>query len=832
MKKVICLMVSLCILISMIQVGEVTVQAGNTTVAALQAKFPNGKYWNSGNPNTYTSAACTHHTPSNVANCSIYGTCGCTYYNGIQCNGFARKVTDEYYGSQFKTWSTSSSINSIKAGDVFYTGNHYAWVIARNGNTLTLGECNWYGACKISWGRALSISGLPSGTIVYVAPYEINDNIVVPATPTITSCSVSGSSITVSWNAVDAATNYSVDFCKVAGDTYNHSYTSTTATTMTKTLEDGLYAVRVEAGNSAGSSGFTSFKYLWVSNNNVPISPEITEVYVDGNNVTVLWDWVDYTNEFSVEFYSTINDSSEFFKVSDNSCTTRLETGRYGVRVFGVNTAGAKSKETDFTYFDLGAVSVKFDACGGSLDNAPKASYAVSSVNGQRGEDQLVIFTGSGTTGTNIYGGEALVDANNKVAEIIREVGNATIPTNGMILSGHRAAYYWIVENIEIGDYVYFDDAANMVYIYTEDAYMVNNKTAIYGGAYGELPVPEKDGYIFKGWFTEPTGGREITSSTVASVSEEHVLYAQWEAEEEYIDATVGVKNDTYRITVNNNLKNGKIIVAGYNGDVLVSVKSHAAAEEDIATVFEGNKIDVVKVLAWEGLPSLKPAMMQEIAKDEFLDASKEVWVLKSELPEGKEIINTKYTYVLTSYAESEESEMEGWDCYSSKWVITGGGDFKYASFPSGFDTNSVYYQTMQTQAKTAYETENTKRVIETTPGGYIYWHWCRNSYTSGPINRWVEDAYKSTSMGNFFTFHAFEDTADVTESDGESCYKYSNANCCKDSYWYYKLPCSICYYTDYSKVFMFKKVQEFETEAYPEGENISNVQEWVCYVE
>ena len=47
------------------------------------------------------------------------------------------------------------------------------------------------------------------------------------------------------------------------------------------------------------------------------------------------------------------------------------------------------------------------------------------------------------------------------------------------------------------------------------------------GEAVGELPVPTRNRYTFKGWFTESKGGEEVTSAYVPETST--VLYAQWE---------------------------------------------------------------------------------------------------------------------------------------------------------------------------------------------------------------------------------------------------------------------------------------------------------------
>ncbi|MBR3200896.1 MAG: InlB B-repeat-containing protein [Mogibacterium sp.] len=49
------------------------------------------------------------------------------------------------------------------------------------------------------------------------------------------------------------------------------------------------------------------------------------------------------------------------------------------------------------------------------------------------------------------------------------------------------------------------------------------------GGTYGKLPSAKRDKYKFSGWFTEPTGGSQVTSDTKFKANEDQTLYAQWE---------------------------------------------------------------------------------------------------------------------------------------------------------------------------------------------------------------------------------------------------------------------------------------------------------------
>ena len=51
----------------------------------------------------------------------------------------------------------------------------------------------------------------------------------------------------------------------------------------------------------------------------------------------------------------------------------------------------------------------------------------------------------------------------------------------------------------------------------------------IYGEKYGPLPVPAKAGYTFEGWYTEKSGGKKVTDSSILQSDETQItLYANW----------------------------------------------------------------------------------------------------------------------------------------------------------------------------------------------------------------------------------------------------------------------------------------------------------------
>ena len=62
--------------------------------------------------------------------------------------------------------------------------------------------------------------------------------------------------------------------------------------------------------------------------------------------------------------------------------------------------------------------------------------------------------------------------------------------------------------------------------------------TVTYGKTYGELPVAERTGYIFRGWYTDSSYQNQIVNSTDVTITSNQTLIAKWEA-------------DTYTVTFN-----------------------------------------------------------------------------------------------------------------------------------------------------------------------------------------------------------------------------------------------------------------------------------------
>lgn len=100
-----------------------------------------------------TSQPCNHDF-DNV------GQYGCNAFDhGIACWGFANKIFYEVFGIRASATERLYDVENIAVGDhVRFNYTHSAIVVARDGNRITLLECNYNGNnCRIQWDRVDAI---------------------------------------------------------------------------------------------------------------------------------------------------------------------------------------------------------------------------------------------------------------------------------------------------------------------------------------------------------------------------------------------------------------------------------------------------------------------------------------------------------------------------------------------------------------------------------------------------------------------------------------------------------------------------------------------------
>lgn len=322
-------------------------QTGGMTLEQLKAKFPQNAYWNhkiqSGhgfvgefihvgpcnNPDGYSWTPCYSHTSSSIP----IGEYDCNEFGGaLQCAGFARKIAYDVYGTYYTNWGTGSIWN-CKAGDVVKYGvtssnqyGHTVMIVERNGNEVTLGECNYASRCMISWNRTVNIGSFSGGITCYIAPsvlptYEYS-------TPVLTSVESTAEGLKVNWNRIKNVPKYTVYY--KSDDVQNWKQLATTVANgyiFKKAVYKKSYTFTVRCRNSNGEiasdfdrNGITG-TYRFV--------PQITAKATKGK-ITVSWDKMATAAKYRL--YIKGGKTKEYAKLLDTTKTSAVfSVGQNGV---------------------------------------------------------------------------------------------------------------------------------------------------------------------------------------------------------------------------------------------------------------------------------------------------------------------------------------------------------------------------------------------------------------------------------------------------------------------------------------------------------------------
>ena len=217
-------------------------------------------------------------------------------------------------------------------------------------------------------------------------------------------------------------------------------------------------------------------------------------------------------------------------------------------------------------------------------------------------------------------------------------------------------------------------------------------------------------------------------------------------------------------------------------------------------------------------------------------------WVLKSEMPADAQIVNTKYTYTLTSYTTSSSSSLSGWTQYNSTWEWGPWGSW------SSWNRNTQYYDSDSRDA----EQQQWSEWIDTShyEARWRYYHNCKTYDT---------DIWTYNKSG--YTYHEINLSYEMPivryGGSDSSVPQYGNYDCATggSKYWFkggysndngayynevwvssgYTNYYNVWRYRDRSKVYTyyFKKNENKESANYPttpSGCDVTNVKEYVQY--
>ncbi len=114
--------------------------------------------------------------------------------------------------------------------------------------------------------------------------------------------------------------------------------------------------------------------------------------------------------------------------------------------------------------------------------------------------------------------------------------GREKQPTD-TVLNSHTLYAHWTAADL----IVTFDPTGGQV--------TPASKKVTYGAKYGSLPMPYKYGYKFNGWYTQGSGGNQVSDKDTVAIDHDHYLYARWDPAD--ITITLDPNNGTvYPTTV------------------------------------------------------------------------------------------------------------------------------------------------------------------------------------------------------------------------------------------------------------------------------------------
>lgn len=213
----------------------------------LKVKYPNDSYWNHlVTSDIHTNGdnllkiwkngdrAVAEQFADSVTNVPCYthkGVCPAGFYDcnvfdgGMQCWGFARKIFFDIFGVRCSSLEIHTDVAGVRVGDYVRFGSddrdkpgHSFVVIGRDGNIVTVVECNYGTNDKIHWGRRFDITKSVDGisfSYYYRAPNydQVNSSpagIVPGVTYTMAPQCAPNSRLDVEWGSTNSEANIQI----------------------------------------------------------------------------------------------------------------------------------------------------------------------------------------------------------------------------------------------------------------------------------------------------------------------------------------------------------------------------------------------------------------------------------------------------------------------------------------------------------------------------------------------------------------------------------------------------------------------------------------------
>ncbi len=227
---------------------------------------------------------------------------------------------------------------------------------------------------------------------------------------------------------------------------------------------------------------------------------------------------------------------NRFIRIPDSATYFALIGNRSnGIRYknLRVESDAAESVVSNMTFVDSRNTPLRFGSekvtlSRVSVENAPGFALILTA-------DSVALGL-YGTVSLRSSGDHAVISKNVTLAKSNPNVAGALNLTGNYLICGEIANSSML--SFTSGEIVYLDadryESMLTSSILTLDPnggeVDTSEKLIYYGQPYGELPTPTRSGYSFAGWFTEASGGKQVTADSIVEALANQTLYAHWEA--------------------------------------------------------------------------------------------------------------------------------------------------------------------------------------------------------------------------------------------------------------------------------------------------------------
>lgn len=544
------------------------------TLQELMVKFPDGKYWNHqakhghgynnlymctncGNPDGYTNYPCATHSANAAA-----GQYDCNGWYGLQCNGFVRKLATDAYGSMHTSWAIGN-INNVKPGDIIHyyggygemradaTYGHWVMVIAVNGDTLTFGECNSDGHCKITWHRTMNVKNTASSYTVYSAPYALVQNVspssvsLNKTSVTLTSKNATTSLIATVYpnNATDKSVTFKSSNSNVATVSSNGVVTalSNGTATITATTRTGGKTATCTVNVKIPASNPTINADGWYYVNELPSNITTNKYEIQCQNIYEKYSqtspgsgWVS-TGVVKKEYKKSGNLYTSPFALTTSE-TVVLENYFYYHYCNGKNHHANFVVTSAYPHYDEVSKDRVYEA--GEYTDVDDSRYKYYHLKWTNGSDAYCNSSGgtcNGNYGTHgnrsCYWYKMYVYQNYSVSNLNLYRLTSAWGTKKDVAATTINYRYRVVQTSETSDKTNIASAKTykITYKLNGGTNSANPSTYTNNTSTISLKNPTRSGYTFAGWYSDAKFTQKVTSIAKGTTGNK-TLYAKWTA--------------------------------------------------------------------------------------------------------------------------------------------------------------------------------------------------------------------------------------------------------------------------------------------------------------